>query len=321
MRSAVPAPPGAAVALFGPATESAVPLRVPAGDPRRRAGADRSPGGSAAVGTAPAELRRARGTGARRRRGGGHRLRAGLPGLVIAMLRPQVRMTLLEPMLRRTTFLGECITELGLGNVTVCRGRAEDMAGVIRADVAISRAVAPLGRLAELSVGVVRPGGTILALKGDHAQAELDEAGPVLRQSQCTECRSSEGGPRYRRTTGHGRPYSGGRQGAEALDGGADTRPADGCERDRAERRGGPRPARPFRQRGGDRRRAGRGEEQRDGACGGPWVARPATRRDAASRTAGTSPRARRAGRAGVVAGTTCPQRPGSGRCGAGLAR
>jgi 16S rRNA (guanine527-N7)-methyltransferase len=106
---------------------------------------------------------------------------AGLPGLVIAMLRPQVRMTLLEPMLRRTVFLGECIAELGLGNVTVCRGRAEDMAGVIRADIATSRAVAPLGRLAELSAGLVRPGGTILALKGDQAEAELDQAGTILR--------------------------------------------------------------------------------------------------------------------------------------------
>lgn len=107
---------------------------------------------------------------------------AGLPGLVIAILRPQVRMTLLEPMLRRTVFLGECVTELGLGNVTVCRGRAEDMAGVIRADVAMSRAVAPLGRLAELSAGLVRPGGTILAVKGDQAQAELDGARTVLRR-------------------------------------------------------------------------------------------------------------------------------------------
>jgi 16S rRNA (guanine527-N7)-methyltransferase len=106
---------------------------------------------------------------------------AGLPGLVIAMLRPQVRMTLLEPMLRRTVFLGECIAELGLGNVTVRRGRAEDMAGVIRADIATSRAVAPLGRLTELSAGLVRPGGTILALKGDQAQAELDQAGTILR--------------------------------------------------------------------------------------------------------------------------------------------
>ena len=106
---------------------------------------------------------------------------AGLPGLVIAMLRPQVRMTLLEPMLRRTVFLGECVAELGLGNVTVCRGRAEDMAGIIRADIATSRAVAPLGRLAELSAGLVHPGGTILALKGDQVQAELDRAGTILR--------------------------------------------------------------------------------------------------------------------------------------------
>jgi 16S rRNA (guanine527-N7)-methyltransferase len=98
------------------------------------------------------------------------------------MLRPQVRMTLLDPMLRRTVFLGECAAELGLGNVTVCRGRAEDMAGVIRADIVTSRAVAPLGRLAELSAGLVRPGGTILALKGDQAQSELDQAGTVLRR-------------------------------------------------------------------------------------------------------------------------------------------
>ncbi len=107
---------------------------------------------------------------------------AGLPGLVIAMLRPQVQITLLEPMLRRTMFLDECIAELGLGNVTVHRGRAEEMAGVVRADVATSRAVAPLDRLVQLSVGVIRPGGTILALKGEHALAEIDEAAPVLRR-------------------------------------------------------------------------------------------------------------------------------------------
>jgi len=107
---------------------------------------------------------------------------AGLPGMVIAMLRPQAEVILLEPLLRRTVFLGECIAGLGLGNVTVCRARAEDIAGTIRADVATSRAVARLGRLAELSARVIRPGGMILALKGDRAQAELDEAGPVLRR-------------------------------------------------------------------------------------------------------------------------------------------
>jgi 16S rRNA (guanine(527)-N(7))-methyltransferase RsmG len=107
---------------------------------------------------------------------------AGLPGLVIAMLVPGVRMTLLEPMLRRTAFLDECVAELGLANVTVCRGRAEEVTGKLGADVATARAVAPMDRLAELSVGVVRPGGTVLALKGRGARAELAKAEPVLRR-------------------------------------------------------------------------------------------------------------------------------------------
>jgi 16S rRNA (guanine527-N7)-methyltransferase len=107
---------------------------------------------------------------------------AGLPGLVVAMLRPGVRMTLLEPMLRRTVFLEECVAELGLDNVTVCRGRAEDLAGKLAADVTMARAVAPLGRLAGMAAGVVRPGGTVLAVKGRDAQAEIDRAKPVLRR-------------------------------------------------------------------------------------------------------------------------------------------
>jgi 16S rRNA (guanine527-N7)-methyltransferase len=107
---------------------------------------------------------------------------AGLPGLVIAMLRPGARMTLLEPMLRRTTFLEECVAELGLGNVVVCRGRAEDVAGKLAADVATARAVAPLDRLAKLAAGLVKPGGTVLAVKGRDAQAELDHARPILRR-------------------------------------------------------------------------------------------------------------------------------------------
>lgn len=107
---------------------------------------------------------------------------AGLPGLVIAMRRPGVRMTLLEPMLRRTMFLEECVAELDLGNVAVCRGRAEDLAGKIAAQVATARAVAPLDRLVELAAGLVRPGGTVLAVKGRDARAELDHAKPVLRR-------------------------------------------------------------------------------------------------------------------------------------------
>jgi 16S rRNA (guanine527-N7)-methyltransferase len=107
---------------------------------------------------------------------------AGLPGIVIAMLRPAVRMILLEPLLRRTVFLEECVTGLGLTNVTVRRGRAEELAGTLRADVATSRAVAPLDRLVPLSAGVLRPGGTILAIKGRDAAAELEPARPVLRR-------------------------------------------------------------------------------------------------------------------------------------------
>ena len=107
---------------------------------------------------------------------------AGLPGLVFAMLRPSLRMILLEPMLRRTVFLEECIAALELPNVTIRRGRAEDLAGAIQADIATSRAVAPLARLIPLSAGVIRPGGTILAIKGQDAEAELKQARPVLRR-------------------------------------------------------------------------------------------------------------------------------------------
>jgi len=105
---------------------------------------------------------------------------AGLPGLVLAMVLPDMAVTLLEPMERRCRFLTECVTELGLANVSVLRGRAEDV--TIRADVVTARAVAPLPRLAELAMGVVRPGGMVLAIKGRTAAEELTAAGSVLRR-------------------------------------------------------------------------------------------------------------------------------------------
>jgi 16S rRNA (guanine527-N7)-methyltransferase len=105
---------------------------------------------------------------------------AGLPGLVLAMVLPDTAVTLLEPMERRCRFLTECVTELGLANVTVLRGRAEDV--TLKTDVVTARAVAPLPRLAELAVGVVRPGGMVLAIKGRTAADELKAAGPVLRR-------------------------------------------------------------------------------------------------------------------------------------------
>lgn len=107
---------------------------------------------------------------------------AGLPGLVLAMLLPDVRVTLVEPMARRVAFLDECVTGLGLTNVSVCRARAEEVHGRLAADVVTARAVAPLGRLAGLAVPLLRPGGVILALKGERADTEAEAAGPELRR-------------------------------------------------------------------------------------------------------------------------------------------
>jgi 16S rRNA (guanine527-N7)-methyltransferase len=112
---------------------------------------------------------------------------AGLPGIVLAILRPDLRVLLIEPMARRTAFLAECVGELELGNVEICRARAEDLAGQVQADVVTSRAVARLDRLAELSVGICRPGGLVLAMKGASAAAELGEARRVLDRLGVTD--------------------------------------------------------------------------------------------------------------------------------------
>jgi len=107
---------------------------------------------------------------------------AGLPGIVLALLLPDVQVTLLEPMLRRVTFLQECVDELKLPNARVMRGRAEDLAGRLSADVVTARAVAPLDRLAALALGLVRPGGLVLAIKGAGAGREVAAARTALRK-------------------------------------------------------------------------------------------------------------------------------------------
>lgn len=107
---------------------------------------------------------------------------AGLPGLVLAMLRPSLRVLLVESMLRRCVFLEECVDRLDLENVRVVRARAEDLAGKIRADIATARAVAPLDRLAGWAAVLLRPGGELLAIKGQSAADELAAAKPVLRR-------------------------------------------------------------------------------------------------------------------------------------------
>jgi 16S rRNA (guanine527-N7)-methyltransferase len=106
---------------------------------------------------------------------------AGLPGIVLALLLPNADVTLLEPALRRTIFLEECVAELGLGNARVCRARAEQAAGKLAADVVTARAVAPLDRLAALALGLLKPGGIVLAVKGAKAKAEVRAARDALR--------------------------------------------------------------------------------------------------------------------------------------------
>jgi 16S rRNA (guanine527-N7)-methyltransferase len=121
---------------------------------------------------------------------------AGLPGIVLALLVPDVEVTLLERMQRRGVFLSECVAELGLSNATVCQATAEELAGKIAADVVTARAVAPLERLAGLAAGLVRPGGLILAMKGAAADEEVARARPVLRRlgmREVTVVRAGEG--------------------------------------------------------------------------------------------------------------------------------
>jgi 16S rRNA (guanine527-N7)-methyltransferase len=106
----------------------------------------------------------------------------GLPGIVFAMLLPDLSVTLLEPMARRVTFLQECVAELGLANAEVVRGRAEDMTGQLTADVVVARAVAPMDKLAGLALGLVKPGGLVLAIKGASAEDEVSRARSELRR-------------------------------------------------------------------------------------------------------------------------------------------
>jgi 16S rRNA (guanine527-N7)-methyltransferase len=109
---------------------------------------------------------------------------AGLPGLAVACVRPDLTVDLVEPLLRRTGFLTEVVADLGIGQqVRVVRGRAEDSAVLDKvgsAQFVTARAVAPLDRLVRWSFPLLRPGGSLLALKGTGAEDELTEHQQVL---------------------------------------------------------------------------------------------------------------------------------------------
>jgi 16S rRNA (guanine527-N7)-methyltransferase len=106
---------------------------------------------------------------------------AGLPGIVLALARPDLHITLLEPMLRRATFLTEVVAELGIA-VEVVRARAEATRGSMRVNYVTARAVAPLDRLVSWALPLCLPGGELVALKGSSAAEELERAQPTLRR-------------------------------------------------------------------------------------------------------------------------------------------
>jgi 16S rRNA (guanine527-N7)-methyltransferase len=113
---------------------------------------------------------------------------AGLPGIALALARPDLRVTLLEPLQRRVAFLAEVVPALDLQQVQVVRGRAGDPSpgrdGAVptRVDIVTARAVAPLARLAGWCLPLLRPGGSLIALKGRQASAELSAARDDLRR-------------------------------------------------------------------------------------------------------------------------------------------
>ena len=96
---------------------------------------------------------------------------AGLPGIVIALARPDTQVTLVEPLQRRVDFLNEVVAELKLP-ITVIRGKAETTRGSF--DVVTPRAVAPLPKLLPMVRHLIKSGGSLLAIKGESAQSEID---------------------------------------------------------------------------------------------------------------------------------------------------
>ena len=106
---------------------------------------------------------------------------AGLPGLVLAIVRPDLKAGLIEPLQRRCEFLSEVIADLGLADqVTVYRGRAQEQPG-LTADVVTGRAVAPLHKFLTWTSKLVKPTGQILAMKGSSATTEIEEAQNQLK--------------------------------------------------------------------------------------------------------------------------------------------
>jgi 16S rRNA (guanine527-N7)-methyltransferase len=111
---------------------------------------------------------------------------AGLPGLVLAIGRPDLRVTLVEPMARRVTFLEEARDRLGLDNVEVVRGRAQEWRDERRFDVVTARALAALTRLVDWGLPLLAEHGVLLAMKGSSVRDEIEIAAAELRRWRAT---------------------------------------------------------------------------------------------------------------------------------------
>lgn len=114
---------------------------------------------------------------------------AGLPGIVLAIARPDVEWVLIEPMERRVAWLNEQASALGLSNVRVVRARAEDWRSPVPLDAVTARAVSALRTLVPLTAPLVRDGGELLLLKGASAAAEIDAARKQIRGFHLSEVR------------------------------------------------------------------------------------------------------------------------------------
>ncbi|MCL3860753.1 16S rRNA (guanine(527)-N(7))-methyltransferase RsmG [Actinotalea sp. K2] len=106
---------------------------------------------------------------------------AGLPGVVLAAMRPDLEVVLLDPMERRTTWLTEVLETLALTNARVVRGRAEELHGTMMFSAVTARAVAPMDRLARWTLPLLGVDGVLLAMKGQQATAELEAAAETVR--------------------------------------------------------------------------------------------------------------------------------------------
>ena len=107
---------------------------------------------------------------------------AGLPGLCLAIARPDISITLIEPLERRVIWLNEVVADLGLENVRVIRGRAEQVVDEVNVDVATARAVSALGGLAGLTIPLLHGKGQVLAIKGRSAEEEVQKAAKSIRK-------------------------------------------------------------------------------------------------------------------------------------------